>query len=97
MSEYKSRAFVYQGRPGAVTKETISIGGGPRDVVVQVLMCARCGTDKTIYRHGHPNVDPYAPVVLGHELVGQVVEAGSRVREMKEGIGYRHRLIKEEG
>jgi threonine dehydrogenase-like Zn-dependent dehydrogenase len=57
--------------------------------LVEVLLCSRCGTDKGIYRHGHPNVDPYAPVVLGHELVGRIVEVGRRVRELKEGIGYR--------
>ena len=62
---------------------------GPRDLVVEVLMCARCGTDKTIYQHGHPNVDPYAPVVLGHELVGRVVEVGGEVHTLTEGIGYR--------
>jgi threonine dehydrogenase-like Zn-dependent dehydrogenase len=89
MREYKSRAFVYQGRPGAVTKETVSIECGPTDLLVEVLLCSRCGTDKGIYRHGHPNVDPYAPVVLGHELVGRIVEVGSRVCELKEGVGYR--------
>jgi L-iditol 2-dehydrogenase len=52
-------------------------------------MCARCGTDKTIYRSGHPNVDPYAPVVLGHELVARVVEVGNEVQALKDGIGYR--------
>ncbi len=62
---------------------------GPRDLVVEVLMCARCGTDKTIYQHGHPNVDPYAPVVLGHELVGRIVEVGCEVHTLTEGIGYR--------
>jgi len=51
-------------------------------------MCARCGTDKTIYRSGHPNVDPYAPVVLGHELVARVVEVGDEVHTLREGIGY---------
>jgi D-arabinose 1-dehydrogenase-like Zn-dependent alcohol dehydrogenase len=51
-------------------------------------MCARCGTDKTIYRSGHSNVDPYAPVVLGHELVARVVEVGSEVGTLAEGIGY---------
>ena len=80
---------MYQGRPGAVTKETVSIECGPTDLLVEVLLCSRCGTDKGIYRHGHPNVDPYAPVVLGHELVGRIVEVGRRVRELKEGIGYR--------
>ena len=88
MNVYKSSAFVYHGRPGEMTRETISIACGPRDLVVEVLMCARCGTDKTIYRSGHPNVDPYAPVVLGHELVARVVEVGDEVHTLREGIGY---------
>ena len=90
MALYESEAFVYMGRPKAMERRTLSIECGPRDLVVEVLMCARCGTDKTIYRSGHPNVDPYAPVVLGHELVARVVEVGSEVHTLKEGIGYRH-------
>ena len=76
MKAYRAKAFVYQGRPGAVTRETITLTPGPRDLLVKVVMCARCGTDKTIYRSGHSNVDPYAPVVLGHELVARVVLFG---------------------
>ena len=89
MAVYPSKAFVYLGRPRAVVRDTIGVECGPRDIVVQIIMCARCGTDKTIYRLGHPNVDPYAPVVLGHELVARVVELGAEVRDMREGIGYR--------
>lgn len=85
----QSRAFVYHGRPGAVSCETISVDCGRRDLLVEILMCARCGTDKTIYRYGHPNVDPYAPVVLGHELVARIVHVGDDVTLLKEGIGYR--------
>ena len=89
MSMRSSPAFIYQGKPRAVTRGTIDVDCGPQDLVVEVLMCARCGTDKTIYYCGHPNVDPYAPVVLGHELVGRIVEVGSQVHALKEGIGYR--------
>ncbi len=89
MSTYKSKAFVYRGRPKDVITDTISIECGPRDLVIEVIMCARCGTDKTIYLYGHTSVDPYAPVVLGHELVGRIVEVGSEVRGLKTGIGYR--------
>jgi L-iditol 2-dehydrogenase len=89
MSTYTSKAFMYLGKPRAVRRESITVECGPRDLVVQVLMCARCGTDKTIYNHGHPNVDPYAPVVLGHELVARVVETGREVQMLQEGIGYR--------
>jgi L-iditol 2-dehydrogenase len=89
MARYESAAFVYQGRPREMMRDTVPIECGPRDLVVQVLMCSRCGTDKTIYRSGHPNVDPYAPVVLGHELVGRIVEVGSEVESLRDGIGYR--------
>jgi L-iditol 2-dehydrogenase len=89
MSTYRSKAFVYLGRPRAVERRTIDVRCGQRDLVVEVLMCARCGTDRTIYRRGHPSVDPYAPVVLGHELVGRIVEVGQQVRQLREGIGYR--------
>jgi threonine dehydrogenase-like Zn-dependent dehydrogenase len=89
MPVYESKAFVYLGRPRAMARQTISIECGPRDLVVEVLMCARCGTDKTIYRSGHPNVDPYAPVVLGHELVARIVEVGDQVHTLQEGVGYR--------
>jgi L-iditol 2-dehydrogenase len=89
MSTYASKAFVYQGRPKAMTRETISIECGPQDLVVEVQMCGRCGTDKTIYRFGHPNVDPHAPVILGHELVARIVEVGDEVHSLKEGLGYR--------
>jgi threonine dehydrogenase-like Zn-dependent dehydrogenase len=88
MATYRSKAFVYQGKPGAVTTETLTLKPGPRDLLAKVLMCARCGTDKTIYRSGHPNVDPYAPVVLGHELVASIVEVGGEVPDLTEGIGY---------
>jgi L-iditol 2-dehydrogenase len=89
MKTYRSKSFVYQGRPGAVTKEILTLEPGPRDLLVKVGMCARCGTDKTIYRSGHTSVDPYAPVVLGHELVARIVEVGAEVPTLMEGIGYR--------
>lgn len=89
MARYVSPAFVYHGRPKDVSRGEISFGCGPRELVVEVILCARCGTDRTIYRKGHPNVDRFAPVVLGHELVARIVEVGDRVRDLTEGIGYR--------
>lgn len=86
---YETAAFVYHGAPGKVSRELISFEAGPEDLVVEVLMCARCGTDKTIYRIGHKSVDPHAPVVLGHELVARVVHVGEKVSGLKSGIGYR--------
>lgn len=88
MKTYGSKSFVYHGRPGAVTTEVLTLRPGPRDLLVRVTMCARCGTDKTIYRSGHRSVDPYAPVVLGHELVARIVEVGEEVPSLTAGIGY---------
>jgi L-iditol 2-dehydrogenase len=89
MKTYQTKAFVYHGSPGEVSRETLPIEAGPTDLVIEVDMCARCGTDKTIYRLGHTSVDPYAPVVLGHELVGRIVYVGKDVGTLKTGIGYR--------
>jgi len=89
MTVYESEAWVYLGRPGAVARQTIEVECGPTDLVIEITICARCGTDKTIHREGHPRVDPYAPVVLGHELVGRIAQVGTKVSTLVEGIGYR--------
>ncbi|HAX98185.1 MAG TPA: hypothetical protein DCY12_04670 [Candidatus Atribacteria bacterium] len=88
MSSYHSKALVYHGHPERVTLETLDLDCGPNDLIVKVLMCARCGTDKSIFLYGHKNVDPYAPVVLGHELIGTIVEIGDNVKNCNKGIGY---------
>jgi L-iditol 2-dehydrogenase len=72
-----------------VERQTIEVECGPTDLVLEIAICARCGTDKTIYRQGHPRVDPYAPVVLGHELVGRIAQVGDKVSTLVQGIGYR--------
>ena len=89
MSVFDSEAFVYHG-PGDVRVETRQVVCGEEDLVVKVSACARCGTDRTIFRVGHPKVDRNAPVILGHELVGAIVAVGQNVRKLREGIGYKH-------
>jgi len=86
MSVYSSIAFVYHA-PGDVRRETIDVACGPREMVVRILACARCGTDRKIFYHGHPKVRP--PTVLGHEIAAEVVEVGSEVGMPTEGVGYR--------
>jgi len=85
MATYKSRCFVYHG-PGHVTVETRQITCDPTDVILRIDVCGRCGTDRRLYDKPHPNVK--APTVLGHELVGRVVEIGRDVHTLTEGIGY---------
>jgi L-iditol 2-dehydrogenase len=47
---------------------------GEGEVVLRVLRCAVCGTDKRIFTHGQRNVVP--PAITGHEIVGSVYEIG---------------------
>lgn len=49
---------------------------GEGEVVLRVLRCAVCGTDKRIFTHGQKNVVP--PAITGHEIVGTVHEIGPR-------------------
>lgn len=72
---------------GAVYKTDLPVPKvGPRDILVQVKATAICGTDQHIY-----NWTQYAqkrvktPMVFGHEFSGVVVEAGSKVTEVKVG------------
>ena len=59
---------------------------GPRDVRIKIHTVGICGSDVHYYTHGkigHFVVD--APMVLGHEASGTVVEVGSEVGHLKPG------------
>jgi L-iditol 2-dehydrogenase len=51
----------------------------PGDVVCRVLACATCGSDVGWY------VEHKLPAVLGHEPVGEVVEVGAEVTDVRVG------------
>lgn len=73
-----------------LTKPQVS---GPDDVLLRVLHCGICGTDVEEYRHGprvvpripHPLTGRCAPITLGHEFSGEVVEVGPEVRQFTVG------------
>ncbi|RCV47512.1 zinc-dependent dehydrogenase [Marinitenerispora sediminis] len=50
---------------------------GPGELKLRVRNCSTCGTDAKIRRHGHHHIVP--PRVIGHEIAGEVVEAGEGV------------------
>jgi threonine dehydrogenase-like Zn-dependent dehydrogenase len=55
----------------------------PRDAIVKVTMTATCGSDIHLY-------DGYIPTmqegdILGHEFMGEVVEVGNGVKNLKAG------------
>lgn len=56
---------------------------GPDEVLVRMLGVGLCGTDVSVFRGDRPA--PRSPWVLGHEGVGEVVGAGSRVGGLRPG------------
>ncbi len=88
MEKVKSLAYVYH-KPGDMRVEEKEIEFGPNDLLVKVLTSARCGTDKLIFKKGHYKVDSNAPIILGHELTGEIVRVGNKVKTLIDGIGYK--------
>ncbi|MFL6721821.1 MAG: zinc-dependent alcohol dehydrogenase [Sphingomonas sp.] len=55
----------------------------PRDAIIKVTSCAICGSDLHLYHNFIPAMLPGD--VLGHETMGEVVEVGSGVKDLKTG------------
>jgi (R,R)-butanediol dehydrogenase / meso-butanediol dehydrogenase / diacetyl reductase len=67
---------------------------GPGEVIIKVGACGICGTDLEEYRAGplfipvdepNPLTGRQAPLILGHEFAGEVVEVGQGVTTFKIG------------
>jgi L-iditol 2-dehydrogenase len=65
------RVAVYHGGGRIALEERPDPVAGPGELVVRVRACGLCGSDLMTWYQ-----DPRAPVVLGHEPAGEVVEAG---------------------
>ncbi len=55
---------------------------GPGEVLIRIRACGVCGTDNSLYRGDYPGA---YPVVIGHELAGEVVELGAGVHGLAAG------------
>jgi threonine dehydrogenase-like Zn-dependent dehydrogenase len=53
------------------------------DAIVRVQLCAVCGSDLHVYHGREQGMDPHC--VMGHEFLGEVVEVGADVRQLKPG------------
>ncbi len=75
-----------EARPGVEIRDVPVPSPGPGEVLLRVLRAGVCGTDLHIWEW-----DAWAsgrmkpPVTVGHEFVGEVVELGSGVTELKLG------------
>src|SRR5277367_4527738 len=59
---------------------------GPHDVRIRIHTVGICGSDVHYYQHGR--IGPFvvnAPMILGHEASGTVVEMGSSVTNLEVG------------
>jgi threonine dehydrogenase-like Zn-dependent dehydrogenase len=55
----------------------------PRDAVIRVTLAAICGSDLHLYNGWNPTMEKGD--ILGHEFMGEVVELGSGVKNLKVG------------
>lgn len=83
-----SRAIaVYPARPGAVHRTEIALPAlSARGVLVKSIRAGVCGTDREII-HGVLGVAPEGEeeLVIGHEVLGRVVQTGSGVTDLHPG------------
>jgi threonine dehydrogenase-like Zn-dependent dehydrogenase len=72
------KALVWHGKED-VRYDTVSDPGieHPRDAIIKVTSCAICGSDLHLFHNFIPAMLPGD--VMGHEMMGQVVEVGSEV------------------
>jgi D-xylulose reductase len=83
----KSPALVLE-RKGLLSLREIELPSevGPGDLRIAIRQVGICGSDVHYYQHGA--IGPFvvrAPMVLGHEASGVVLEAGKDVRRLKAG------------
>jgi threonine dehydrogenase-like Zn-dependent dehydrogenase len=90
------RAAVYHGPRDVRLEDVAEPSGapGPQAVRLRVLRVALCGTDAGEYAHGphmiplhrrHPGSGHLGPLVLGHEILGEVEAVGAGVENLAPG------------
>jgi len=79
------RAAIFEGN-GVITIKEIEVPKIQKgdDIILKVLVCSICGTDVHVLSVP-PAFDMEPGHVLGHELVGEIVEVGDQVRNFKVG------------
>jgi threonine 3-dehydrogenase len=72
--------------PGLWIEDVPVPTAGRDDVLIRVLRTGVCGTDLHIYDwDGWAQANVPVPLVIGHEFVGEIVETGSDVEDLRAG------------
>jgi len=77
------KAAIYENLDTMTVREVPMPVCDDNSVLVRVKACAVCGSDIRIFHSGNTRVHP--PQILGHEISGEVVEAGKHVSKFKTG------------
>lgn len=71
------KAALYSGPQDLKIVEVPQPAPAAGEILLRVRACATCGTDAKIFNHGHPRLKP--PMVIGHEIAGEIAEIGDGV------------------
>ena len=77
------RAFVQTAIGRYEERDLETPSAGPGEVVLRRRAALTCGTDVKLLSRGHPRIA--LPVTMGHEMCGEVVEAGKGAESWKTG------------
>jgi L-iditol 2-dehydrogenase len=77
------KAAVYYAPEDVRVEDVPKPEAGAGEVLLRVLRCAVCGTDKRIFLHGQKNVVP--PTITGHEIVAEIAALGEGVSGLEVG------------
>lgn len=77
------KAAVFEALNRMIVKEVPDPVIDQNSILVRVKSAAICGSDIRIFHHGNSRVDP--PVIIGHELSGEVVKVGNNVTKFSIG------------
>lgn len=87
-------ALWYGQRDIRIQEVPLPAGPAAGEVLLKVLRCGLCGTDLEEYLHGpigipahkpHPLTGKLAPLIMGHEVVAEVVQLGAGVTRLHVG------------
>lgn len=84
---YPAKAYAAQSPASGLKQANIQRREpGPTDVQIEILFCGVCHSDLHQVRNEWEQMIPTVyPCVPGHEIVGRVTKAGSKVKKFKEG------------
>jgi L-iditol 2-dehydrogenase len=77
------RAFVQTAIGRYEERDLETPSAGPGEVVVRLRAALTCGTDVKLLSRGHPRIA--LPVTMGHEMCGEVIEAGKGAEGWRTG------------